>query len=205
MRIRPTIFLLTIASSLALAGCLGKVKYPTYYALQLPPAASAQIDQTATASIAVREFRSPEYLRRGAIVYRPSAEKIAFYDYHRWATEPPRSITEAVVEQLRAGKSFTHVKIYDGRSDVDYVLTGRLERLDEVDYGDGVTVDVALSAQLTDSRTGKTVWLGSASEIATVDKREISRVVSTMSQAMDRTIVKLVESLVASSSAKSGL
>jgi hypothetical protein len=77
--------------------------------------------------------------------------------------------------------------------------------LDEVDYGDGVTVDVALSAQLTDSRTGKTVWQGSASEIATVDKREISRVVSTMSQAMDRTIVKLVESLVASSSAKSGL
>jgi ABC-type uncharacterized transport system auxiliary subunit len=205
MRTRRAAFLLTIASSLAFTGCLGKLKYPTYYALQLPPAEAAQPNATATASIAIREFRSPEYLRRGAIVYRPSAEEVAFYDYHRWATEPPRTVTEAVVNHLRASGSFAHVKIYDGRSDVDYVLTGKLERLDEVDYGGGVKVEVALSAQLTDSRTGKTVWQNSASEMAMVDKRQISAVVSTMSQAMDRTIVKLLGSLPVSTGAKSGL
>jgi cholesterol transport system auxiliary component len=205
MRIRSAAFLLTLASSLALAGCFGKVKYPTYYALQLPPATAAQVNEATTASIAVHEFRSPEYLRRGAIVYRPSAEEVAFYDYHRWATEPPKAVTEAVVDHLRASRKFTHVKIYDGRSDANYVLTGKLEKLDEVDYGGGVKVEVALSAQITDSRTGKTVWENSASETAIVDKREVSTVVSAMSQAMERTIVKLLESLPLSTEAKGGL
>lgn len=205
MRTRLATFILTIASSFALAGCLGKVKYPTYYALQLPPAAAAQTSKAATASIAIREFRSPEYLRRGAIVYRPSAEEVAFYDYHRWATEPPRTVTEAVVDHLRASGNFTHVKIYDGRSDVDYVLTGKVEKLDELDLEGGVKVEVALSAQLTDSRTGKAVWEKSASEVAIVDRREVPAVVSTMSQAMDRAIVKLLGSLPVSAGAKAGL
>ena len=205
MRIHPAVVLLTIASPLVLAGCLGKVKYPTYYALQLPPVATAPVNKAATGSIAVHEFRSQEYLRRGSIVYRPSVEEVAFYDYHRWATEPPKTVTEAVVNHLRASGSFTQVKTYDGRSDVDYVLTGKLERLDEVDYGGGVKVEVALSAELVDSHSGKTVWQDSASETAMVDKREISGVVSTMSQVTDRAISKLLESLVASTSTKSGL
>jgi ABC-type uncharacterized transport system auxiliary subunit len=204
MRIRPAAFLLTMASSLALAGCLGKVKYPTYYSLELPPAAAAQASTAAAASIAVREFRSPEYLRRGEIVYRPSAEEVGFYNYSRWATEPPKTVTEAVVDHLRASGNFTHVKIYDGRSDVDYVLTGELEKLDEVDYGDGVKVEVALSAQITDSRTGKTIWQNSASETANVDKRDVPNVVSNMSQAMDRAIVKLLGSIPTTAGAKSG-
>src|ERR1700761_1458021 len=144
MRIRPAVVLFTIASSLVFAGCLGKVKYPTYYALQLPPAAVSPVSKAATGSIAVHEFRSQEYLRRGSIVYRPTAEEVAFYEYHRWATEPPKTVTEAVVNHLRASGSFTQVKAYDGRSDADYVLSGKLERLDEVDYGGGVKVEVAL-------------------------------------------------------------
>ena len=205
MRIRPATFILTMASLLALSGCLGKVKYPTYYALQLSPAVAAQVSPAATASIAVREFRSPEYLRRGAIVYRPSAEEIGFYDYSRWATEPPRTITDAVVDHLRASGDFTRVKIYDGRSDVDYLLTGTLERLDEVDYGSGVKVEVALSAQITDSRSGKIVWENSASETEIVDKRDVPNVVATMSRAMDRTITKLLGSLPGPTVAKGGL
>jgi cholesterol transport system auxiliary component len=181
------------------------VKYPTYYALQLAPAVAAQASPAVTASIAVREFRSADYLRRGAIVYRPSAEEIGFYDYSRWATEPPRTITDAIVDHLRASGNFTRVKIYDGRSDADYVLTGRLEQLDEVDYGGGVKVEVALSAQITDSRSGKTVWENSASESVVVDKREVANVVSTMSHAMDHTIVKLLGSLPVSTQAKGGL
>jgi ABC-type uncharacterized transport system auxiliary subunit len=205
MRKRSATLLFTLASSLALAGCLGKVKYPTYYALQLPPVATAPANKAATASVAVREFRSPEYLRRGTIVYRPSEEQVAFYDYHRWATEPPKTVTDAVADHLRASGNFIHVRNYDGRSDVDYVLTGKLEKLDEVDYGGGVKVEVALSAQLTDSRTGQTVWENSATETAVVDKRDVSAVVSAMSQATDRTIVKLLESLPAPTAAKSGL
>ena len=205
MRTRSAIILLATASSFALGGCLGKVKYPTFYALQLAPAPPVHTTETATVSVAVREFRSAEYLRRGAIVFRPSAEEIGFYDYSRWATDPPRTVTNAVVDRLRASGNFTHVNIYDGHSDIDYVLTGQLERLDEVDFGGAVRVEVALSAQLTANRTGKIVWENSASEVTTVDKRDVPAVVSTMDQAMDEALVKLLSSLPASTVTKSGL
>ena len=46
------------------------------------------------------------------------------------------------------------MKVYDGRSTADYILSGRLEKLEEVDYEGGVKVEIALSAQMTDVRTG---------------------------------------------------
>ena len=49
---------------------------------------------------------------------------------------------------------------------MDFILSGRLEKLEEVDYEGGVRVEVALSAQITDPRAGKTVWANAASESA---------------------------------------
>ena len=47
---------------------------------------------------------------------------------------------------------------------IEALLTGRLERLDEIDYGGGVRVEARLSAELTNLRTGIIAWTGSASE-----------------------------------------
>lgn len=204
MHINPAKFAITIAFSIILTGCLGKVKYPTYYTLRLSPATVTPAIKPTTASIAIREFRSPEYLHRGAIVYRPSEEEIGFYEYHRWATEPPKTVTESVLDYLRARGDFTQVTIYDGRSDADYLLSGRLEKLDEVDYYGRVKVEVALSAQLTDIHTGKTVWENSASETAPVEGGDVRSVVASMSQAMNRTIAKLLSTLPAGSATANG-
>lgn len=66
-------------------------------------------------------------------------------------------MTNTVAERLRASGNFAQVKLYDGRSDVDYVLSGRLEKLEEVDYQGGVKVEVAISAQMTNLSSGATV------------------------------------------------
>jgi len=50
-------------------------------------------------------------------------------------------------------------------SPVDYILSGRLEKLEEVDYEGGVKVEVALSAQMIEVRTRVQVWANSATEI----------------------------------------
>ena len=44
------------------------------------------------------------------------------------------------------------VSMYDGRPNNDFVFSGRLEKLEEVDYQAGVKVEVAISAQITKSR-----------------------------------------------------
>lgn len=201
MRTRLTAALITLTISIALVGCMSKVKYPAYYTLHLEPAADPPIVEGTRPSVAVREFRSPAYVRQGAIVYRASPEKVGFYNYHRWAIDPREFLTNAMVDRLRASGRFAETKIYDGRSDVDFIFSGRLEKLEEVDYEGGVRVEVALSAQMTELRSGKTVWADAASETVEVDKRSVPAVVAEMSHAMDRAIQKLLASLAASNTA----
>jgi ABC-type uncharacterized transport system auxiliary subunit len=188
-------FLVTVAVSFLLTGCMGKVKYPAYYRLSLASPVDPPGKTDALASIAVREFQAPAYLREGPIVYLTSPEEMGFYEYHRWAVDPRQTITQAIVEYLRASGNFKLVKIYDGRNDVDYVLSGRLDKLNEVDYEAGVQVEVALSAQVTDIHSGNTIWANSAAEKDIVEGRNVSSVVAQMSNLADRSIEELLKSL----------
>jgi ABC-type uncharacterized transport system auxiliary subunit len=194
-RQRATFLVITVAVATAFVGCAGKVNYPTYYTLHVPPAPDPPSGPEARSSVAVREFRSPGYLRQGPLVYRASAEQIGFYEYHRWATDPRDFVTSAIADRLRAGGTFAEVKLYDGRSHADYILSGRLEKLEEVDYEGGVKVEVALSAQMTDIRTGAMVWANSASDVENVPQRNMPAVVGEMSHSMDRAIEKLLSSI----------
>ena len=190
-----TLLVSAVIISLSLTGCIGKVRYPIYYTLNLAPAIDPPPKRGALASIAVREFQSPAYLRGGPIAYLVSPEEIGFYEYHRWAVDPRQAITHSIVERLRASGNFALVKTYDGHNDVDYVLSGRLDKLDEVDYEDGVRVEVALSAQVIDLHSGKTVWTNSSAEKAKVQERKVSAVVAQMSSLTDRSIEELLKSL----------
>lgn len=175
-----------------LMGCGGAVKYPNYYTLHTQPPIDPPVQEGVHTSLAIREFRSPTYLRQGAIVYKTSPEQIGFYNYHRWAVDPREFVTNAVAENLRASGHFAQVKLYDGRSDVNYVLSGRLEKLEEIDYDGGVKVEVAISAQMTSLSTGATVWTKDVSEVGSVGQRDVPAVVAAMNKTMDRAIEKLL-------------
>ena len=181
-----------ITAVMMYTGCGGAVKYPNYYTLHIQPPVDPPAREGVRVSLAVREFRSPTYLRQGAIVYKTSPEQIGFYNYHRWAVDPREFVTNAVAERLRASGNFTQVKLYDGRSDVDYVVSGRLDNLEEIDYEGGVKVEVAISAQMTNLATGVTVWTNDVSEVGTVGGREVHAVVAQMNATMDHAIENLL-------------
>jgi len=191
MKMRAMALPLALIALITLAGC-GAAKYPNYYTLNVPPPPDPPAPGGVRACLAVREFRSPAYLRKGAIVYKTSPEQIGFYNYQRWAVDPREFVTNAVAERLRAGGNFAQVKLYDGHSDIDYVLSGRLEKLDEIDYGGGIKVEVAISAQMTSLATGSTVWMNEVSEVGTVQKRDVPGVVAEMNATMGRAIEKLL-------------
>jgi hypothetical protein len=96
---------------------------------------------------------------------------------------------------LRASGNFTQVKLYDGRPDVDYVLSGRIEKLEEVDYGCGIKVEVALAAQMSNVTTGAAVWTNTVDEVGTVGQRDVPAVVSEMNRTMERAIERLLTPL----------
>ena len=181
-----------VATLVFLCGCAGKVKYPNYYTLNVPPPPDPPVQEGNHASLAVREFRSPAYLRQGAIVYKTSPEQIGFYNYHRWAVDPREFVTNAVADRLRASGNFAQVKPYDGRGDADYILSGHIEKLEEVDYAGGVKVEVELSAQMTRLATGETVWINEVSESGTVEQRSVPAVVSELNHTVNRAIEKLL-------------
>ncbi len=190
----------TLASAsvltLLMAGCGGKILYPHYYALEIPPAPGPAVSDTPLpATLAVRRFETPQYLRQGRIVYRQGPAEIGFYDYHRWAADPASTVTTAVIDSLRFSRLFSFVKPYDGQSRQDYLLSGRIERLEEIDYGGSVRVEAKLSAELVDRRTDATVWTGEADETLAVEARNVNSVVVEMSHAVQKSIDRLVASL----------
>jgi len=185
-----------------LTGCGGKLRYPTYYTLNLPAPPDPPSPENLRTSIAVREFQSPGYLRQGPIVYRTTPEQIGFYEYHRWAADPRALVTSAVIDHLRAAGQFSMVSMYDGRPNNDYVFSGKLERLEEVDYESGVRVEVEMSAQITKVASGATVWSNAVSEVGTVSQRNVRGVVCEMNRTVDLAINKLLSTVPASPGSK---
>src|ERR1700678_3606878 len=184
-----------LAALVILTGCAGKARYPNYYTLNLPAPPDPPAAKSAHATLAIREFRAPTYLRQGAIVYKTSPEQIGFYAYDRWAMDPRDFVTNAVRERLRASGAFARVQSYDGSRDVDYVLSGRLEKLEEFDYQGRVKAQVAISADRTSFPTGATVWSNTVSGDGDVDKRAVPTVVSEMNRTLQRALEKLVTPL----------
>src|SRR6202034_303453 len=174
-----------LAALVILTGCGGRVRYPNYYTLNLPAPPDPPAAEKAHASVAIREFRAPAYLRQGAIVYKKSPEQIGFYAYHRWAIDPRDFVTNSIIDRVRASGVFARVQSYDGSRDVDYVLSGRLGKLEEIDYQGSVRVQVAISVEMTSISTGAIVWSNAVSEVGEVDKRDVPAVVSEMNRTME--------------------
>jgi ABC-type uncharacterized transport system auxiliary subunit len=192
MKNSSAMIIIVLSAVASLAGCAGKLGRANYYTLNLPAPPDPPIAENAHTTVAIREFRAPAYLRQGAIVYKPSPEQIGFYAYHRWAVDPCDFVTDSIIDRLGATGTFSHVKRYDGQPDAEYVVSGRLEKLEEIDYEGGVKVEVAVSAQMTRLDTGTIVWSKAVSEVGEVNQHDVPTVVLEMSHTMERAIEKLL-------------
>ena len=177
------------------AAC-GKVRYPNYYVLNIPPPVPQPTQlKPLPGSAAVREFSAPSFLRAGPIVYRASPEQLGFYHYDHWAVDPRSTVANAVVEDLQSRGVFRSVHLFDSRIMSDYLMTGSVDHLEEVDRGRSVFVNVGVSAQLLDVKSRAVLWQGVSSQTPKLDKRSVPGLVAGMSQAMDQVIAQLLSSM----------
>ena len=194
MTIKAFVFAYVLFTALVISGC-GKVRYPNYHTLSLaPPPAPEGNGGHQLGSLAVRDFETPAYLRQGRIVYRESPTQVGFYEYHRWVSNPGMIVTNAMIDALRSSNLFSQVDSDASHIKPAFLLRGRLERLDEIDYGGGVQVEVKLSAQLVNSRTASPIWSGEEAETVRVEveKATVNSVVMTMSHATQKCIDRLL-------------
>jgi ABC-type uncharacterized transport system auxiliary subunit len=182
--------------SVILAACGGKIHYPSYYVLNLPPPAPQPAQsKPSLGSAAVRQFSAPKFLRAGAIVYRQSPEQLGFYNYDRWAVDPRSAITSGFVRVLESRSIFQSVHLFDGGAASDYLITGTLDHLEEVDQGHRVFINVSISAQLMNVKTGNVVWSEASSQTTSLEDHAMAGLVAGMSQAAEQAITNLVTSM----------
>jgi len=194
-----------VTALMSLAGCAGKIRYPSYYVLNVPiPAPPASRPAPILGSVAVRLFDAPSFLRGGPIVYRESPEQLDFYEYHRWAVDPRRAVTSVIIQQMQSSGVFKSVELYDGRGTPECLLTGTIDHLEEVDEGAKISIEVRLSGRLINLRSGEVLWQGALSKEARLDQRSVPGIVTEMSREVGSVVEGLVSSMqeqVAASSA----
>jgi ABC-type uncharacterized transport system auxiliary subunit len=101
-------------------------------------------------------------------------------------------VTSAIVSALRSSGLFTQVDSGPSHVKPDFLLRGQLGRLDEIDYGGTVRVEVKLSAQLVNLRTASIVWSRDEGETAQVEKTTVNSMVIGMSGAVQKCIDRLL-------------
>jgi ABC-type uncharacterized transport system auxiliary subunit len=192
---KSKLLMAVVALSVFIPGCAG-IKYPSYHTLTMAPELKPEGRGThPPGTVAVQNFQTPAYLRQGRIAYSKAPGEIGFYEYHRWAIDPGAAVTTAVIESLRAQGVFSSAAPYPGIHSADYLVSGRLEKLEEVDYGGGVSVQAKLSAELMNLRTGSIVWSGNAAETSRVEGRDVNAVVTAMSHATQKSINSLLSGM----------
>ncbi len=180
-----------LIGALAIGGC-GSARYPAHYILTFEPSAQAPAPERGIGTLAIQELRCPDYLCEGRIVYRPTPSEVGFYQYHRWAVSPQTMIAQYLTDRVQARSLFASVSGNSSRMATDFVLSGTLEQLEEVDEARHVTAVCSISAQLVDTRTRAVVWSRTATERVPVAEREVPGVVNGLTTAVRATVDRLV-------------
>ena len=104
-------------------------------------------------------------------------------------------IAQYLAERVRVGSLFTTVSGDESRMATDFLLSGTLERLEEVDEARQVVAVSTISAQLVDTRAGVVVWSGTAAERVPVQQRDMPGVVSGLGAAVRASVDRLVSDM----------
>jgi cholesterol transport system auxiliary component len=171
----------------------GKIPSTHYYALDLPPAPQSAPDSALKHTLAVLPVRASEMLTQDRIVYRPTREEVGYYEYHRWAEDPRTSIQNALISRMRQTGAFAAVALFDGRTKTDYLLRTRIERLEEVDFEQGVKVYATISAELVEAETARVIWSGTGTGDGTVSQSDVRQVVTQLSAAASQALNEIAE------------
>ncbi len=173
----------------------GKIPTTRYYALDLPAAPQQTPQDALRHTVAVMPMGATEMLKQDRIVYRPTRQEVGYYEYHRWAEDPRSSIQKALMARLRRTGAFATVAPFDGRTRADFQLRTRIDRLEEVDFEQGVKVYAVISAELVDGQTARVVWTGTGSGQGAVTQSDVGEVVSRMSEAAQQALDELAEGI----------
>ena len=181
--------------AVAAAASCGSVPKTHYYTLRVP-SPPASHDPRSAAVLGLERLGAPEVLRDDRIVFYESPTQLNFYQYQRWSSDPATMIRDAIAHRLKQSGAFGEVLLLPARDPADYLLRGRLENFEEVDFDGGVKGRVALELTLLRVRDRKVLWSGRRQGLGAVEGKDITAVVEALNGASEKVINELLPSVV---------
>jgi ABC-type uncharacterized transport system auxiliary subunit len=124
-----------------------------YYRLLHDGSAAEQAAPVLDGTLLVKRFRADGVLAQRPIVWTDasSPRELQQYHYHFWNDPPPVLVQELAVDVLRAGGAARRVIEPGMEAEADYVLVGRIRRLEHlVGREPGVAVSLELALRRSD-------------------------------------------------------
>lgn len=185
----------TLALALVLAACAQpEVPTDSYYRLQvaLPAPAAAPLLK---GTIEVNRFVADGLVAGRPIVYTAPDQphRVREYNYHFWIEPPTVLLRDQLVAFLRAGRIAETVTTPEVRVPADYVLTGRIIRLEKIESAapKGV-LELELGIRRAD---GKLVFLDVYKMEVAADNNSVEAAVRALNKALDATYAKFAADL----------
>lgn len=175
------LMLVLIMSSCSLFSSSAPVKQ--YYQIYYKPAKTE--GKKISGTVRVRTFDVDKIYRRHNIVYRKSMYEMYYYNTQFWASKPGDMITDVFARHLAETELFSDV-ILELERRPDYVLTGRVLALDEVQSGEKTYARVSIVFELKDYKTDRSIISHSFEERKEVAKRETVQVVRAMGEIIEK-------------------
>lgn len=172
----------TLVLAGSLAGC-GGARPVKYYVLDGGVAPMASPSTVYPVALMVARVMTSHLYRDDRIVFGSGPVQLGTYTDHRWAQTPADMVQDQLVSSLRATGQYLSVSRLGSSSRGGYVVRSNLESMYEVDQP-ALVARFAMRAELYDSKSGTTVWVGNYSHDEPVNEKSVAAVV----EAMDRNV-----------------
>ena len=148
------IFILAVGAttSCSLFGSKSTVRH--YYQIYYKP--KPVLGRQISGTVRIKTFDADKIYRRHNLLFRTSPYEIFYYNTHFWASRPADMITDLIASHVKGAGLFSDVILQLDRRP-DYVFSGRILALDEIDSDDIWFARVSIIFELKDYKTERTI------------------------------------------------
>jgi len=177
-----------LAVALTIAGCASQAPVPSdkYYRLQTVFAAAVMPSPKFSGTFEIERFSADGLTAGRPIVYAEANDpnQLQEYHYHFWTQPPTVMLRDELVTYLRAAKIAGSVVTPEMRLEPDYVMTGRIRKLEQV-LGSPNRTRLELEIALRRPADGKLMFLKSYTHETTQSSAGVAAAVDGLNEALN--------------------
>ena len=172
-------------------GCLKPGQPTVYYQIPYRPSETPLCPQPLAVTLGVPGFQARQGRDRVSLAYRTTPYRLEFYSYREWLAQPDEMLNEILIQALVDSGCFLSVVTPPYSGDVDYEVSGYLERLEQVETPERWSAGVGWRAILSGA-DDRVLWRARVDREKPADALEAESVVRAASAIVDEEIRGLV-------------